>query len=351
MAENDPPTPSAPGFFPAITHFTDSITALPKEVQRHLTMLNETEGKAHQHDQAITNLVNSIAKLPKPSRPPPVDRSQAFLYLSLANSAAGSLNGSTVDGFTPQRQQPFLSAGSHNSDPSAVNEQALERQDTFRHLCERLMHMSGILDEKNMFLSAANDALARELVRLDSSFAHIPEEVSEEARLGSNTHWALPHMKELRRAHGGAAPERSKRDIQATNSLAAAAAAIHEGDIAATRSEARREAVLARRNKTHHLDSDMENRTMLRKAATTNKVRKVGEVTTEAKASGAGPSGPSHKKRRVEKSSAAPNERAMSAALNGRLGAGRASPRDTPLLEANKKKNKPPPSNTISKKK
>ena len=318
-----------------------------------MTMLNETEGKAYQHDRAVSAIFDSIDKLPKPPQQPSIERSQAFLYLSIANSTAASLSGSAVDGIIPQRPQSLLTAGSQSSDPNTVDEQAHERQEMFRRLRDHLIHLTSILDEKNMVLSAANDTLSRQVARLESSFPYIENEVSEEARLGSNTHWALPHMKEMRRANGGVT-ERPKRDIQAANNLAAAAAQFHERDIAiaATRSEARREAMLAKRNRApHNLDSDVEDRTVLRKAAVTGKVRKAAENLTDARASAVGSGGPSHKKRRVEKATVVPGERAMGAALNGRLGTGRASPRDTPLLEASKKKNKPLPANVAPKKK
>ena len=47
------------GFFPAITHFTDSITALPKEMIRHYTMLKEVDAKVHGPEEKLGQLLNA----------------------------------------------------------------------------------------------------------------------------------------------------------------------------------------------------------------------------------------------------------------------------------------------------
>lgn len=77
---NPPPGPSAdaqdnglqpsPGFFPAITHFTDSITALPREMTRNYTMLKEVDAKTYGPEEILGHLVAEIRKAPMPPREP-----------------------------------------------------------------------------------------------------------------------------------------------------------------------------------------------------------------------------------------------------------------------------------------
>ena len=58
-----------PGFFPAITHFTDSITALPKELIRHYTMLKEVDAKIYGPEAELGQLLYKALANP-PSRKP-----------------------------------------------------------------------------------------------------------------------------------------------------------------------------------------------------------------------------------------------------------------------------------------
>ena len=208
--------------------------------------------------------------------------------------------------------------------------------------------MNMVLDEKQMVLSSTNDALTKQLTRLESSMPYIENEISEDAKHGSNTHWALHHMREQRRMDGTAG-DKSKRDVQAANNLAAAAAAVHEGEIAATRSEARREAVAARKNRLHPAE-DSE-RPPTKKAAGSGKSKKAIEAAQDAKAAATG-AVQVQKKRKIEKVTAVPMERSISAALNGRLGnAGRASQRASPAPEAKGRKKPPAQPGATSRKK
>ena len=54
----------APGFFPAITHFTDAITALPKEMIRHYTMLREVDAKICGPEEKLGQLLNAVFHTP-----------------------------------------------------------------------------------------------------------------------------------------------------------------------------------------------------------------------------------------------------------------------------------------------
>ena len=46
------------GFFPAITHFTDSITALPREMIRHYTMLEEVDAKIYAPEEKLSTMIS-----------------------------------------------------------------------------------------------------------------------------------------------------------------------------------------------------------------------------------------------------------------------------------------------------
>ena len=341
-ADNIVATSAAPRFFPAISFFTDAVTALPKELQKHFTMLKETEGKLHQPDIAVTDLLASINRLPDAPRYSALEHTQAYMALSLANSVSGSAAASVANGMTPKRPQHSLSLDTQTHDPNLE-----QREDLFVQLIQRLKEMTSVLDEKNMILSAASENLSRQLVRFDSAMPHIENEVSEDARLGSNTHWALPHMKEVRHSNGIGVSEKGRRDVTNVNNLAAAAAAVHEGEIAATRSEARREAMLAKRNRARDPDSDVEERAVGRKQITGKARKGQQEQPSDSKAA-AGSQQP-QKRRRIEKAPAA--ERAMGAALSGRLGASRPSPRGSPAPDGARKKLKPPAGQSGSRKK
>lgn len=55
---------SAPGFFPALTHFTGAVDAFPKEIIKHFSMFKEVEAKLHDPELLLEELLNEIARLP-----------------------------------------------------------------------------------------------------------------------------------------------------------------------------------------------------------------------------------------------------------------------------------------------
>jgi hypothetical protein len=55
---------SAPGFFPALTHFTGAVDAFPKEVIKHFSMFKEVEAKLHDPEFLMEELLNEIARQP-----------------------------------------------------------------------------------------------------------------------------------------------------------------------------------------------------------------------------------------------------------------------------------------------
>ena len=97
-------------------------------------------------------------------------------------------------------------------------------------------------DEKNHVLWNANSELQKQLYRLDTIFPYVEGEVSEEARLGSLTHWAYSN-KTTAKVAGPTGTERTRREVAAASNQHLTAA-LHDGD-PAMRSESRREAMMA----------------------------------------------------------------------------------------------------------
>ena len=329
---------SAPGFFPAIQHFTDSVDALPKEVVRHFSMLKEVEAKVHGPDEVLAHLHKTIFDLPTPPRRHPQPLAQNLLSFTANNSVNGSVNGSVVNGsVSSQPQQAAEMLANLASTQSLDGEADLKRRELFHQLRQTLFEMIMILDEKNAVISTANQTLSKQLARMDSSYSSVEGEISEEARLGSLTHWAY-HDKDSRKI----TTDRRGRDVAAANSLAAAAAAVHEGDVAAHRSELRRQAIAERRTRALP-DSDFDDRPA--KKSHHGKARKGADAGGDTKHGQLGANGtgaaPTTKRRKVEKGSGATAERAIATVFKG-AGVGN-SPRDTSTVETSRKKTKAAP--------
>lgn len=313
-----------PGFFPAIQHFTDAVDALPKEVIRHFSMLREVESKLHGPDELIRRYATAITNLPDPARArqPP----QAYFpSLSAHNSVDGSRPGSV------------LASDNTSTSTNAIKENAeadREREALFYNLTMNIAIMAPALDEKIAVLSTANQTLRRQLDRMISSYHHIPDEISEEARLGNPKHWAYVTEKETKKV-----PERpSRREIVGTNTLAAAAAAV-EGEFA-SRSEARREAVAARKGRAQQVDSDFDDRPPPKKGP--GKAKKPVPIE-DPKSVGLGiANGIAGPGKRKKVPGGVPMERTASGALSNNGKGHQPSPRDTPDVVP-KKRAKPGP--------
>ena len=96
--DHDVPHDQPIDIFPALTHFTDAITALPKDLVRHFTLLKEVDAKIFAPEEALVKLVDAalkstdagprIANTAASSLPP------ASAPMSAQNSSAGfTLNG------------------------------------------------------------------------------------------------------------------------------------------------------------------------------------------------------------------------------------------------------------------
>jgi hypothetical protein len=274
------------GFYPAITHFTDAITALPREYRRHTSLLKEVDAKAWAPEENLQTLLTACIA----SRP------ARETSTNLQNGDEGSA--STLE---PQNQQiaadSATSAVADNaSQHSAVSVDPVtpQRRRLFLDLRYNLTEMMVTMDEKNHVINNANEELSRHLHRLETIFPHIASEVSEEARLGSLTHWAYLENRVPTRGTG----HTSRREA------AASLATMHETDIA-SRSESRREAMLARKQRQTHVDSDFdEQRNSNRRTNGNGKTRRIGEITAEAAGLGISSAGSAPKRKKTEKPTA-----------------------------------------------
>jgi hypothetical protein len=294
-------------------------------------MLKEVEAKLHAPDEELRRLASEISELPPP--PQSINHTQPhFPGLSARNSLNGSRNGSIAGGQTPLYHLPVSTQQSQPEDTEGDR----KRQHLYYRLWQNIVTMGPIMDEKIAVLSTANQTLERQLERMHSSYLHIPEEVSEVSRLGDPKHWAYVTDKETKKS----APERTRRDVANANTLAAAAAAAAAQDDgeAAMRSNARREAVAARKQRAQQVDSDFDDRPVPRKGP--GKGRK---AVDDGKSLGLGITNGAGVKRRKLAASAATGERSMSAALAGTSRGGQGSPRETPEVVKPRKKPGPMP--------
>ena len=336
-----------PGFCPAITHFTDSITALPKEMVRHYTMLKEVDAKVQGPEEIVKELVNAALRSPVPSVIP-APESQLIQRSRSKNGASLHTTRLINSGAASNAQQQEQAHSQPHEIPDSTG---LPRRHLFRNMRLVMSEMLMTLDEKNHVMSTAIEGLDRQLIRCESSYPYIEKEVSEEARYGSLNHWAY-HEKPAEKK-GTTAGERTRREAAAAHQ---SASANHEVDGAALRSELRREAMAARRQKNQHVDSDFDDRQpTAKKSHSTGKGRRAVEPAFPTNAAGVGlgiangsnTSAPPNKRRKIEKPSTGPGlggfpmDRAMSSVYGSKGGSAQGnagSPGDTPAEEAAKRR-------------
>ncbi|KAE8355856.1 hypothetical protein BDV28DRAFT_128263 [Aspergillus coremiiformis] len=311
MADTTTTPPVAHGFYPALAHFTDAITALPREFRRHNSLLKEVDAKAWALEDNLQQLLRASSEL---QADPPLDQAMDDTGVAQEDRLATNIQG------TSQAPGPQEHTG---------------RRYLLGRVRQTLQDLMMTADEKNHVISNANDELDRQLLRLDHVFPFIAGEISEEARLGSLTHWAYSNRNAVKTATN----ERPRREAASNKDIAHA---LHEAE-AASRSEARREAVLARKQRRTHADSDFDDaRTGARKAQS-NKVR--GAATNDASAVGhgqPGTSGPT-KRRKVERPPTVDTATAMERSASGADASGRAGSKDAP--DATKKRSRAPNAN------
>lgn len=338
--------------FPAITHFADAITALPKELVRHFTLLKEVDAKIYVPEEQLFRLVEAAMNAPHPNGEATGSNAPASAPMSTQNSSSGiTMNNSLQP--VPTVDETHVSV----FDPSN-----LPRRHLFRQTAVKIQEMLVALEEKNHVISTANEALDAQLARIEDVWPYLENEFSDEAKWGSSTHWAYPEN----RAGKSSQADRARRDGAAAISAAAQALA----DEAAARSDARKQALQAKKaskhhnnHNTQHHDSDFDDHEGRHKAETGKKgpgtkSRKTAEAsnvglgisTTASPSTG----NPPQKRRKVEKTTngAAPVDRAMSTVFgNAAPKAKTSSPRETPAPEAAPKKRKALPSGSGQSKK
>ena len=243
------PLPEPHGFYPAITHFTDAIAALPRDFRRHTSLLKEVDAKAWALEENVQKLLQEC-----------LHERQTRSITSTAHTVAGSA--SSIAGDIPiasaanSVQGMVLDTASQYSNLS-IDAEVHRRRQLYAALRTNLMQMMMPLDEKNHVISNANEELSRHTRRQDEIWPHTAEEISEETRLGSLKHWALIDLNPTKKAQAAAARGRD---------AAASLAMLHDNDIA-ERSERRREAILAKKQKTvqQQVASDADERVAPRK--------------------------------------------------------------------------------------
>ena len=310
--------PATPGLFPALTHFTDAIAALPKEMTRHYTMLKEVDAKIYGPEAMLGQLLASALKM-QPSEKQPISIRRGIHVRKALSRVISLICLSLAEDF---------GAESH----AIAHPTEAPRQEIFQHMRLVIGASLAILDEKNHVMNTAMDALNKQLKRCDSSLPYINDEISEEARLGSMAHWAYTDKTSEKK--GIIAGERSRR---AVNNVAA-----QEPEGPAIRSELRREAVAARKGRHQQVDSDFDDpRTSGRKGLVGAKGRKITDVNQSnivgLGISNSGP--PPSKRRKTEKTSlgSLPMERAISSVYGSNQGSIKGNTKEAPAATLKKK--------------
>lgn len=353
--------------FPGVTHFADAITALPKELVRHFTLLKEVDAKIFAPEEALFQMIDAALETPQPDTAPSPnnDTSSNAIPASAPMSAQNSSSGIVANGhIIPQPSADGSIA------PSVFDPSNLPRRQLFRQTALKISEMLVSLEEKNHVISTANEALQKQLERVDDIWPHLASEFSEEAKWGSDTHWAYPENRAARALNSQA--ERTRREGAAN--LSAAAQVLAEE--AAARSDARKQAVAAKKSqKNHPHESEHDEHDGKGKEAPAKKSHAVSKRKTAAASAasaatespatvGLGISGqtgasstPAPKRRKVEKpvNGGTPTERAMTAVFSNTKEPktkASASPRSTPAPDqpAPKKRKALPNSNGQSKK-
>lgn len=223
----------------------------------------------------------------------------------------------------------------------------IRKRQLFLRLRMLIHNILPTLDEKLVVLQGAKATKDKGITRMMHSYSQLDTEISEEARYGSLTHWAYADKEEKKK--GAPNHERQRREVAAANNLAAAAQHVHDVDSIAAKSEARREAMLAKRSRQQQIDSDFDDRPAAKKSQ--KRKAHAPEAAADHRSVGLGISGNAAgqqgKRKKTEKAlaaataaaaaapTAAPMERSMSGALkaagnNARAGS---SPRATPTVE------------------
>jgi hypothetical protein len=336
--------------YPAITFFADAMTALPKELVRHFTLLKEVDAKIYGPEDALFQLVDAAMNTPAPD---PTRPNLNAIEASAPGSAAMSAQNSSTCVVAPGQAPTTAPSTNGSQAPSTAASAADPRRQLYHQTAFKIQEMLGSLEEKNHVISTANEALQKQLARIDDVWPHLENEFSDEAKWGSTTHWAYP---ENRAGNKAAHAERSRRE----GAAAISAAAQQLADEAAARSDARKQAVQAKKNlKAQNQENDADDAEGRGKTETTKKstakARKAADAAAAAAAAANGGTNvglgitngttngaaPQPKRRKVEKTAAkdAPPERAMASVFGPDAPKAKtSSPRGTPAPDGPKKR-------------
>ncbi|GAB1313574.1 Chromatin modification-related protein [Madurella fahalii] len=330
---------------PGVTHFADAITALPKELVRHFTLLKEVDAKIFAPEAALFQLLHDALNTPLPDLARPLnDASSSVASVSAPMSAPGSTTGAS------NPPPPPSNDGSAVFDPANI-----PRRTLFRDTALKIQEMLVSLEEKNHVIATANDALQKQLGRIEELWPHLEGEFSDEAKWGSTTHWAYVENRQAKANDKQA--ERSRREGAAT--LSAAAQQLAEE--AAARSSDRKQAMAAKKNsKNQAAEADAEKtQDAGRKTQGGGKRKPLPDgtaavglgITSAPPGSGNAPS----KRRKVETTKSnggTPTDRAMSTVFGNNTSKPKTtSPRATPAPESGNKKRKALPTSSNQAKK
>lgn len=294
---------SAPGFVPALSHFTAAVDAFPRDMVRHFSMFNEVEAKLHDPELLLNTLLAEII------------------------------------------QQPTATRATAATTATSASSPIAHRRQLFYRLRMLIASILPNLDEKLIVLQGAKATKDKGLVRMHHSFARFDTDFSDEARYGSLTHWAYADTEDKTKT--APSNERHRRDVAAANNLAAAAQHVQDSDTIAAKADARRDAVQpVKRSRQVQPDSDFDDRPA--KKTQKRKPMPADTAPSDTRHIGLGIShtaaGPQAKRKKTEKATAAaaaavtlapaapPMERSASGArkaidITGRAGS---SPRGTP---------------------
>ncbi|PKS12214.1 hypothetical protein jhhlp_001513 [Lomentospora prolificans] len=338
------PGPDQPiDIFPGLTSFTDAITALPKELVRHFTLLKEVDAKISAPEDQLRELINTClnSPFPQPKNGDDALSSSSAAAASPASAAMSAQNSSTGSGILLNNALRPVPVSDDAYQAAVFGQGNMPRRRLFHETASHINNMLIALDEKNHVINTANEVLQRHLARIEDIWPHLESEFSEEAKYGSNNHWAYPENRIGKPTHN----ERSNR--RDGPSLAAQQAA----EEAAARSESRKQAVQAKknqRNQTQDADTDDHKGEPSKKSQSAKGRKNTAEnnvglglgITAPSATNGANPP---TKRRKVEKpvNGGLPTERAMSTVFGStasKSAKSTTSPQTTPVPEGQKKR-------------
>ncbi|KAI6248562.1 PHD finger protein ING1 [Erysiphe necator] len=255
--------------FPAITHFADAISAIPKELIRHFTLLKEVDAKIFIPEEELTRLVNDALNIP----PAQYSQNKEVKCKNMQESASVS--------FQSGLSNPILNGRGGStyitSDNDTVWEPAnFNRRKLFNQCTMSMQGMLVSLDEKNHVISTAAEALAKQLARIDDCFPFIELEISEEARNGSKTHWAYPENRISKSSNGGTSGREQHTSSQSNNVDQTL------GEDSTNRSDSKKQAIFdKRKGRNQNTECDLidqtESKQKDRKSIGNSKVRKAND--------------------------------------------------------------------------